>query len=80
MSERKRKIAAMQAVVDRYPNVTTQETPSQTTQSTESIWDTIKRTKSNLIDKPLENLSIKQKTQARKWKKYHDEMKDILSQ
>lgn len=77
MSERERKIDEMQALVNKYQGIQ----PDQPVQEpTESIWDTIKRTKSNLIDKPLENLRIMQKTQALKAKKYTDEMQDILRQ
>jgi hypothetical protein len=78
MSDRQRKIDEMQALVNRYQGVQPETASKPVAQPSESIWDTIKRTKSNLIDSPMENLRMKQQIQAKKWKKYHDEMTTIL--
>ena len=82
LTDRQRKIQGLQALVDKYPDVGGGELqhtmPGEG--GGESTWDTIKRTKRNVIDSPLENLRIRQKTQALKAKKYRDEMNSILSE
>ena len=74
--DRKRKIQGLQNLVDQYPDVK----PVTPVAPQESVWDTVKRTKQTLVDKPFEGLRIKQKSKARQWKSYRDEIQGILRQ